>query len=300
MNAVQQDTVLQASALGKRFGDTVALSDVGLAIPRGQVCALLGQNGAGKTTFIRCALGLLPASSGSVTVLGCNAGSSAAKQATGVMLQDTDLPDLMSAREHLSLYAHYFATPEPVDALIDYAGIGEFADKRYKKLSGGQKRRVQFALALIGRPRLLFLDEPTTGLDQQARQAVWSNVRRLADAGTTVMLTTHYLEEADALADRIVVIDEGRIIADGAADAVREQVGGALINCQTTVDADRAATLAAVRSASMHGRLLNLVSTDAAKTLAALLAIDPDLKDLSVRKPSLDEAFSLLTQKNRS
>lgn len=290
---------LSASGVHKHYGDTHALNDVALDVARGEICAVLGQNGAGKTTFIHCALGLTKPNAGELQVLGHRAGSIDARRATGVMLQDTDLPELLSAREHLSLYARYFPQPQAVDALIDYADIGDFADQRYKSLSGGQKRRVQFALALIGQPRLLFLDEPTTGLDQDARRAVWRNVRRLAETGTTVILTTHYLEEADALADRIIVINAGEIIADGDAQAVRERVGGALISCQTSVDANTAAQMPAVQQAQMSGRLLSIVSNDAAATLGALLAADPGLKDLSVRKPSLDEAFSLLTGNHR-
>jgi ABC-2 type transport system ATP-binding protein len=290
---------LAASGVSKRFGTTQALDNVALTVERGQVCALLGRNGAGKTTFIHCALGLTAPSSGSLRVLGAAAGSLAARQSIGVMLQDTDLPERLSAREHLSLYAQYFPRPQDVGTLIEQAGIGGFAERRYRTLSGGQKRRVQFAIALVGRPRLLFLDEPTSGLDKEARRAVWDNVRRLAASGTTVILTTHYLEEADALADRIVVINRGRIIADGAADAIRGQVGGALISCQTRAVPGQIRALKAVRAVSQHGRLVTIISDDAAQTLAALLAIDPALRDLCVRKPGLDEAFTLLTDNDR-
>ncbi|MEM9056215.1 MAG: ABC transporter ATP-binding protein, partial [Pseudomonadota bacterium] len=186
-------------------------------------------------------------------------------------------------------------TPAALEGLIDRTDIGAFADKRYKALSGGQKRRVQFAVALAGNPDLLFLDEPTTGLDQDARRAVWAQIRALAEAGKTVVLTTHYLDEADALADRIVVLAEGNVIADGSASAVRAQVGGARVACATRIDATKAAALPGVRAVDSSGRLLILLSDDAAKTLAALLALDPELKDLTVSKPSLEEAFAALT-----
>ena len=198
-----------------------ALRGVDLDVPRGEICAVLGRNGAGKTTLINTALGLVEPGAGSIAVLGRAAGSLAARRRTGAMLQDADLPDLLSAREHLTFFASCFASPADLDKLIHRTHLEDFADKRYKALSGGQKRRVQFAVALVGKPDLLFLDEPTTGLDQDARRAVWDQVRELADAGKTIVLTTHYLEEADALADRIVVLAGGSIIADGTAGAIR-------------------------------------------------------------------------------
>lgn len=290
-----QATALQFEGLTKHYGKTQALRGVDIHVPRGQICALLGRNGAGKTTAIHCALGLVQPTSGQVSVLGQPAGSNAAKARLGVMLQDADLPDMLTAREHLALFASYFASPADVSALVDKTGIGEFADKLYKKLSGGQKRRVQFAVALVGQPDLLFLDEPTTGLDQDARQAVWGNVRALADEGHTVLLTTHYLEEADALADRICIVNDGVVIADGDAEAIRARVGGSLIRCESSLADDQIATLPGVRETSRQGRWLRILSDDAPATLRELLKRDEKVNDLTVKKPSLEEAFTALT-----
>ena len=179
--------------------------------------------------------------------------------------------------------------------MIEEADIGAFADTRYKKLSGGQKRRVQFAVALVGRPRLLFLDEPTTGLDADARRAVWDNVRALAARGTTIILTTHYLEEADAPADRIVVLSQGRVIADDSAANIRARTGGAIIRCRTSLTADAAAALPGVRGVDTHGRLVTLSCEHAPTTLRPLLAADPDVDDLEVLKPTLEQAFTALS-----
>lgn len=294
------ELAIQASALRKHYGATQALDGVDLQIQRGQVCALLGQNGAGKTTFIHTALGLTEPSSGEITVLGAVAGSQSARKRVGVMLQDTDLPDQLTGREHIARFANYYDSPQNVDALVDNAGISEFADKRYKALSGGQKRRVQFAVALVGQPQLLFLDEPTTGLDQEAREAVWANVRQLVNSGTTVILTTHYLEEADALADRIVVINQGQIIADDDAASIRARVGGSLISCQTTLSEAAVQALPGVRSTSLGGRIMRILSEDAAATLRTMLTDDAELADLTVSKPSLTEAFVALTQNEES
>jgi ABC-2 type transport system ATP-binding protein len=286
---------IEADALTRHYGETAALAAVDLQVPSGQICAVLGPNGAGKTTLIRCALGLERPSAGRIRVLGERPGSVVTRQATGVMLQDTDLPDAMTGREHLQLFAAYHEQPVPLAALIADTGIDDFVDVRYQRLSGGQKRRIQFALALVGHPSLLFLDEPTTGLDAPARNAVWASVRRLAEAGTTVILTTHYLEEADALADRIVLLRRGRIAADGDAAAIRARVGGALISCETHLPTDTMRGLPAVARVEARGRLAQISSTDAPATLAALLQLDPAPTDLAVRKPSLEEAFALLT-----
>jgi ABC-2 type transport system ATP-binding protein len=294
--AVDNVQAIHATGLGKDFGSTAALSGVDLAVGGGQVCAVLGPNGAGKTTLIRCALGLESPTRGRVRIFDQRPGTLAARRVTGVVLQEADLPDALTAREHLALQSAAFEAPTPMQQLIEEADIGDFVDQRYRQLSGGQKRRIQFALALVGRPRLLFLDEPTTGLDAGARKAVWANVRELASRGTTVVLTTHYLEEADALADRVVVLGAGRVVADDDAATIRSRVSGALIACCTRLSPAEVATLPAVRSVEPRGRLIELLSNDAARTLAALLARDPAPTDLTVRKPSLEEAFAALTR----
>ncbi|MDJ0917117.1 MAG: ABC transporter ATP-binding protein [Woeseiaceae bacterium] len=287
--------VLHAQGVEKTFGTTRAVAGVDLSIQKGEVCALLGENGAGKTTFIQCALGLTRPTAGRVQVLGQPAGSRSARGAIGAMLQDSDLPELMTAREHLSLFATYYSRPADIATLIGDTGIEAFADTRYKKLSGGQKRRVQFALALVGNPDLLFLDEPTTGLDQAASRAVWNNVRAMVDRGKTILLTTHYLEEADALADRIVVMQKGGIVADGPTDDIRGRVGGALISCQTSLLQSQVISIPGVRSVQEKGRGLAIVSEDAALTLRHLLDRDRQLSDLTVQKPGLSEAIDSLT-----
>ena len=288
--------VLHAECVEKTYGNTRAVAGVNLSIQKGEVCALLGENGAGKTTFIQCALGLTRPTAGQIHVLGQPAGSRSARGAIGAMLQDSDLPDLMTAREHLSLFATYYSQPADIAALIGDTGIEAFADARYKKLSGGQKRRVQFALALVGNPELLFLDEPTTGLDQAASRAVWNSVRAMVDRGKTILLTTHYLEEADALADRIVVMQNGGIVADGPTYDIRGRVGGALITCQTSLSQPEVISIPGVRSVQEKGRGLAILSEDAPLTLRYLLDHDRGLSDLTVEKPGLSEAIDSLSE----
>ena len=286
---------IQAKGLTKSFGRAQALDRFDLTVEGPGVLALLGPNGAGKTTFVNAALGLVRPGAGSLSILGAAPGDRAARSRIGVMMQDAGLPDLLTAREQVALFASYYPNPRGVRETLDLAGIGGFADTRYAKLSGGQKRRVQFALALVGRPDLIFLDEPTTGLDTQARRALWAIVRQAADDGARVILTTHYLEEADALADEVAVMKDGQVIARGSAAALRDQVGGSVIRCRTSLqDADLAA-LPGVRRVQLSGRYAEIMAADAVAALKALFAADPDLSDLTVSQPTLEEAFDSLT-----
>lgn len=286
---------VQATGLTKRYGRKRALDGVDLTVSGAGVLALLGPNGAGKTSFVQTALGLTPPSSGTLRVFGGQPGAMANRRRIGVMMQDADLPDTLTGRELLTLFASYYPDPEPVDALIDRCALGAFAKRAYGKLSGGQKRRVQFALALVGKPDLLFLDEPTTGLDGEARRALWSIVRDTAARGARVILTTHYLEEADALADRVAVMQDGRIIADDTAQGLRDQVGGALVRCETALDDAALGALDGVRRVRRSGRRAEILVADPVAFLKALFAADPTPGDLIVRQPTLEEAFDALT-----
>lgn len=286
---------VRASKLARTYGDKDALAGIDLELSRPGVTAILGPNGAGKTTFVHCALGLTNASSGDIQVFGKAPGSMENRRRTGVMLQDADLPDLLTAREHVTLFASYYPAPLPTDEILALCDITGFADKRYKKLSGGQKRRVQFALSIVGQPDLIFLDEPTTGLDIDARRILWDIVRSLADSGKVIVLTTHYLDEADALADRIIVLNAGNVIADGPTSTIREAVGGALIRCATSVPDSQLQQLPGVTQVRRAGRFADLLSQDATRTLKALLDIDTNVSELTVRKPNLEEAFLELT-----
>lgn len=254
MTNTREPSPLIIENLSHFFGDKRALDCVDLAIPYSGITALLGANGAGKMTLINRALGLLKPSKGSLQVLGGIAGSQPIKQQIGVMLQDADLPDLLSAREHIALFSTYYPNPIASNDLIKQCDLSEFADTRCKQLSGGQKRRVQFALAILGHPKLVFLDEPTTGLDIKARRILWNTIRELSSAGAAVVLTTHYLEEADALADHVMVINRGKLVADGSTSEILDAVRGAVIRCETCINVSMANTMVGVRTASQSGR----------------------------------------------
>jgi len=283
---------LSITGAGKSFGLTRALDDVSLNLDSGTVVAVLGQNGAGKTTLIRAALGLLSLDEGSATLFGVLSTKRAARERIGVMLQNSDLPDLLTGRELVELFASYYPRPMSVATTLELADIGAFANKRYKKLSGGQKRRVQFALAIVGDPDLVFLDEPTTGLDPEARKALWAVVRTFASEGKTIVLTTHYLEEADTLADHIVIMKEGRIVANAAADEIRSLLGGSVIRCNTSLDEKSLQQLSCVTRVTAVGRISEIHSSDVVNTLRELLGSDNEVIDLSVSRPSLEDVFT--------
>jgi len=211
------DHLITARDLRKRYGATDALRGVDLDVRRGEIFAFLGPNGAGKTTTVEILEGFRARSGGEVRVLGHDPAHlpRAERARIGCVLQSGDLERRLTPRETLALWASYFPRPLAVDEVLDRVGLAEHADTWVERLSGGQRRRLEVALALVGRPELVFLDEPTTGFDPQARRAAWSLIAGLRDLGTTVFLTTHYLEEAEHLADRVAIIRDGRIVATG-------------------------------------------------------------------------------------
>jgi ABC-2 type transport system ATP-binding protein len=286
----------QLQAARKRFGSTCALDGVDLALHAGEVLALLGPNGAGKSTAIGLLLGLLQADSGTATLFGSAPQDMHVRMRVGAMLQQADLPETLKVRELLALVRSYYAQPRSMADCVALAGLDGLLERRYGKLSGGQQRRVQFALALCGRPRLLFLDEPTTGLDIEARQAVWAAIRELVAGGCAVLLTTHYLEEAEALADRVAVIDQGRVIAEGSVAAIRARVSQRRIRCASTVDAAQVATWPGVSEAVREGANLRIVAREPETVLRRLLEADAALHDLEVQRAGLADAFLALTR----
>ena len=280
----------------KRFGAITALAGVDIEVRAGELLAVLGPNGAGKSTAIALWLGLLEADAGEVTLLGGAPQDMDRRRGLGVMMQDVDLPKELEVRELVALAASYYDDPLAVDEALRRAGIESLAKRRYGKLSGGQKRQAQFAVAICGRPRVLFLDEPTVGLDVQAREALWSSVRQLVADGCSIVLTTHYLEEAEALADRIVVITRGSVIASGSVDDMRALVARRQITCVSQLPLDVARSWPGVVEVTRSHDRLQITATDAEGVVRLLLAADPNLIKLEVRQAGLNEAFTELTK----
>ena len=288
--------VAELQGVRKRYGGTQALDGLDLALHAGRVTALLGANGAGKSTAVHLLLGLLAADAGAVRVFGRPASSRTARLGTGAMLQGAGLPDRLRVGELLALVRSYYPDPRSTADCVALAGLDGLLDRPYRALSGGQQRRVQFALALCGRPRLLCLDEPTTGLDIEARQALWAAVRELVAEGCGVLLTTHYLEEAEALSDHVVVVDAGRKLAEGSVAAVRGLVAQRRIRCVSTQDAAAVAAWPGVREVRREGDALRLVADAAEPVVRRLLDEDAALHDLEVHRAGLADAFLALTR----
>lgn len=284
------------NGVSKQYRNVPALQDVGLSLKGGEVLALLGPNGAGKSTAINLLLGLLAPDQGEAELFGQPPGELAARRRCGVMLQSAGIPDNIRVAELLDLTRSYYPAPRSVADCVALAGLDGLLQRKYRLLSGGQQRRVQFALAICGNPEVLFLDEPTTGLDIDARQRMWATIRELVAAGTGVLLTTHYLEEAEALADRVVVLNRGRVAAAGSMQDVRALVSQRRIRCLSALDADHIATWPGVRSAVRTGARIEVL-TDAAEVVARrILAEDAALSELEIQRAGLAEAFLELTR----
>jgi len=288
--------VARLRGITKRFGATTALSNIDIEVRSGELLAVLGPNGAGKSTAISLWLGLTEADEGEVTLFGGSPQELAQRRHLGVMMQDVELPKELRARELVALARSYYANPLGVDEAITRAGITQIADRPYGKLSGGQKRQVQFAVAICGRPKVLFLDEPTVGLDVKAREALWQSIRTLLAEGCSIVLTTHYLEEAEALANRVAVVTKGRVIASGSVDEMRALVARRQVSCETSLSADEVRTWPGVVEVTKESSRLRITTTDTEAVVRRLLASDANLARLEVKQAGLNEAFNELTR----
>jgi ABC-2 type transport system ATP-binding protein len=285
----------ELAGASKRFGRTVALDGLVLQVYPGELLAVLGPNGAGKTTAISLLLGLEQPDAGSVRLFDLSPRSLEARRHVGVMMQEVHLASELRVREHIDLVASYYPAPMSPEAAMEMTHTTALAKRPYGKLSGGQKRQAQFAMAVCGRPKLLFLDEPTVGLDVQSRELMWATLRHLVAAGSSIVLTTHYLEEAEALADRVVVIAKGRAIAAGSVDEMRGLVVRKQIRCATTLGVEEVRGWPGVDSVTKDQRL-QLTTSDAEGVVRRLLAADANLRELEVQRAGLAEAFVELTK----
>lgn len=282
----------------RRFGNVVALDGVDLEVRCGELLALLGPNGAGKTTAISLLLGLVQPTGGRAELFGCLPRDIAARRRAGAMLQGAQLGGYARVREMIVLYSGYYMNPLPLPETLRLAGLEDVAARPVAKLSGGQQQRLRFALAICGNPELLFLDEPTAGMDVEARQTLWTAVRGLKQQGRSIVLTTHYLEEADALADRVVVIHHGRLIADGSPAEIKRTVAQRRFRCVTALSEPQIASLPGIARIEWSGERVEVVAARPEAVLREMFRLDPELRDLEVTGARLEEAFLSLTQDN--
>ena len=286
----------ELSSVTKRFGTVVALDQLDLDVRRCELLAVLGPNGAGKTTAISLLLGLQQPDGGSVRLFGGSPNRVEPRRQVGVMMQEAALAPELRVREQIDLVASYYPAPMTADDALEITGTAPLRKRPYANLSTGQKRQVQFALAVVGRPRLLFLDEPTVGLDIQSRAMVWATLRRLVANGCSIVLTTHYLEEAETLADRVAVLAKGRLIATGTVSEIRGLVVRKRITCRTTLFPEQVATWPDVQTVTSDQHGLHITASNTENVVRRLLAADGDLQDLEVQRAGLAEAFTELTR----
>jgi ABC-2 type transport system ATP-binding protein len=286
---------IEVRALRKRYGDYEALRGIDITVRRGEVFGLLGPNGAGKTTTVEIMEGYRPRSSGEVSVLGHDPAKRSIdlRRRIGIVLQSGGIYSHITPREALRHWASFYPHPRDVEQVLELAGLLDKADERSRKLSGGQLRRLDFALALVGDPELIFLDEPTTGFDPEARRAAWETVRSLRDLGKTILLTTHYLEEAQALADRVAIVKDGRILAIGPPRELGPHPPGVGDAASGPGSRYRIAYL------GPDGEPVERETDDPTALLHELtgeaLARGEQLRELSVARPSLEDVYLELT-----
>ncbi|WP_298989041.1 ABC transporter ATP-binding protein [uncultured Pseudokineococcus sp.] len=274
----------------RRYGDVTALDGVTLDVPAGQLLGLLGPNGAGKSTLLQLVSGLRRPTSGVVELFGRPPWEPAARAGLGMTPQETGLPPTLRVREVVDVVAGHFPDPVPTAEVLERFGLGDLARRQTGGLSGGQKRRLAVALAFVGRPRLVLLDEPTTGLDVDARHDLWDAVRAYHRGGGTVVLTSHYLEEVEALAERVVVVDRGRVLVDGSLEEVRSAVPARRVRVRAAALPDLGADRALV-----DGDRHELWTSDADALVRRLVRSGAPFADLEVASASLEEAFLAVT-----
>jgi ABC-2 type transport system ATP-binding protein len=277
-------------------GRVQAVRGIDLSIPRGSTVALLGPNGAGKSTTIDMMIGLGDPDTGSVSLFGSPPSTAVAAGQVGAMLQTGNLLAGVRVRELIAMVASLYPEPLGVAETLELCELSDIAERRTNKLSGGQSQRVRFAVALVGNPDLLVLDEPTAAMDVESRRLFWKSMRRFTERGTTVLFATHYLEEADEFADRIVLIARGKVVADGSPAQIKAQVAQRSIRA-TLPDADLAElrALEGVADASAAGDVVTLRCSDSDAAIRALLAAHPAAADIEIRGAALDDAFVQLT-----
>ena len=289
---------VQVRGLRRTYGATEAVDGIDLQVERGEVFALLGPNGAGKTTTVEILEGHRQRTAGEVTVLGHDPGRNrrALKAQLGIVLQQTGVDEYLTVREAVGMVAGWYPAPREVDEVLELTGLADVGDRRIRKLSGGQRRRVDLAVALAGDPELLFLDEPTTGFDPGARRQAWETIRGLAALGKTIFLTTHFMDEAQALADRLAIIAAGRIVATGTAD---ELIGASRAGSRIRFRIADEAQLPGRFAARKKGSAFEIETDRPTRALHELtewaLSRDVELVDLEVTRRSLEDVYLQLT-----
>lgn len=285
--------VLKINSVAKRFAQKQVLKDVSFNLNQGELLVLLGENGAGKTTCLSIILGMLQADDGEVSVYGYAPGTQLAKQKLGVMLQAASLPEKLKVKEQLRLFASYYVQTLQLQDVMQLAKIEDIQDLYIGALSGGQKQRLLFALAIIGKPQILILDEPTVGLDSDSRKVFWQCITQLKQQGTAIILTTHYLDEAEAVADTVVLLHDGRIVLNDTSSAIKARISMDSVSFTTSTDLAQLQRILINHKLSANAGRIEISSTDAKQILKTLFDNNIEFSDLQVKPLSLESAIKL-------
>ena len=287
------DYILQVNQLHKRYKDVNAVNGISFGIPQGICFGLLGPNGAGKTTTIEIIEGVIRESSGEILYKGKLRDKTFAQQ-IGIQFQSTALPDFLTVREVIELFSSFYSQPQPLQKLVELCELADFIDREANKLSGGQKQRLLLALALITDPEIVFLDEPTTGLDPQSRRKFWDLMTMIKSRGKTIVLTTHYMEEAELLCDELIIIDHGEIVVQG---SPRQLLDTHLPHKRVCVDQQNVPFNRSniVGEINLINNEIEITTSSVEQTLQALMAQRFDMSSLRVRNPTLEDLFIHLT-----
>lgn len=290
--------IIELERVSKQYGNLKAVDQLSLSVQQGEVVSFLGPNGAGKTTTLSMMMGLASPSSGQVKVFGGDPRQTAIRSRMGVMLQESDLPGMLTVGELLDLFSSFYPHALERKSTLELANLSDQVNKKANTLSGGQKRRLIFALSIVGDPELIFLDEPTVAMDLQSRSSFWETIKNFRKQGKTIILTTHHLEEADAISDHIIVIDKGRIIAQGDRNQIKAKAGGSKVSFKTQgITLETLQALPGVSRASYREGYAELISNTPEKLLQELFGYHVPVADLEVTRASLEEAFLSLTAK---
>ena len=292
---------LELEGVSKSYGAVKALDNLNLSVRRGEILGLLGPNGAGKSTTIHLLLGLLKPTSGRVRVFGLDPMVPENRIHLGAMLQGTRLPTRLRVAELIELFSSYYPSPFPMKDTLAMAELQGLERRLLNELSSGQRQRVRFAVSICGNPEVILLDEPTVNLDVEARRRFWGRIREIASAQRTIVLTTHYLEEADALAHHIVLIHKGRLLKQGTPQVIKAQVDGQHVTFMTRLSVNDLLTIPGVKKAQANGEWMEVVAAPDSPIARELYQRDPDLKGLTVKPVGLEEAFfELISREDKS
>ena len=296
------EKIIELIHVSKQFQQHRAVKDISFTVKKGEAIAILGANGAGKTTTILLMLGLLQPTSGTVRLFHSDPKVKEVREKIGSMLQETSVMDSLKVKEIIPLVQSYYPHPLSSDQLLSITGLSKQEwNKRTEKLSGGQKRRLHFAIALAGNPELIFLDEPTVGMDINARKAFWKTVEELKSQGKTIIFTTHYLQEADEAAERIIMISDGKIVGDGTPEQLKAKWTKKTISFKETADysVDMYKSIPFVEEVVREKGRISLVTVDSDKTIYHIFEMKLKIQDIEIQQGKLEEAFSKLLQEKK-